>query len=58
MHNYCMHLLPLADIANNNYVHASTDVMLFYAEVGFHPTVKATVKAILANRSVLDMPDV
>ncbi len=50
--------LPLAELAYNNSVHASTSVTLFYAEKGFHPSIEATVQAIPANGSVTDLPDV
>jgi hypothetical protein len=53
-----VHWLPLAKFAYNNSVHASTSVTPFFAEKGFHPSIEATVLAILADGSVSDMPDV
>jgi hypothetical protein len=47
----------LAEFAYNNSIHASTGVMPFYAEKGFHPSIEATVQAIPADRSVPDVPD-
>jgi hypothetical protein len=52
-----VHWLPLAEIAYNNSVHASTSITLFFADKGFHPSVETTIKAIVANRFVLDVPD-
>jgi hypothetical protein len=31
--------------------------MLFVAEKGFHPSIEATIRAIAADTSILDMPD-
>jgi transposase InsO family protein len=49
--------LPLAEFAYNNSVHASTGVTPFYAEKGFHPSIEATVQAIPADGTFLDVPD-
>ncbi len=38
-------------------MHASTGVTPFYAEKGFHPSIEATVQAIPADGTVLDVPD-
>jgi hypothetical protein len=50
--------LPLAAFAYNNNVHASIGVMPFYAEKDFHPSIVATVRAILPDRTVQELPDV
>lgn len=31
------HLLPMAELASNNTIHASTGTTPFYADYGFHP---------------------
>jgi hypothetical protein len=31
--------------------------MPFFAETGFHPSTEATIRAILANRSIPDVPE-
>jgi hypothetical protein len=51
-----VHWLPLAEFAYNNSVHASTGVMPFFAEKGFYPSIVATIRAILADQSVPNMP--
>jgi hypothetical protein len=48
---------PLAKFTYNNSAHASTGVMLYFAEKVFHTSICASVWAILANGSVTDMPD-
>jgi hypothetical protein len=49
--------LPLAEFAYNNSVHASTGVTPFHAERMVYPNIEEGVREILANGSVLDMPD-
>ncbi len=58
LQDHWAHWLPLAEFAYNNSVHASTSVMLFFAEKGFHLSIKATVRAIPADESVPDVHDV
>jgi transposase InsO family protein len=53
-----VHWLPLAEFAYNSSVHASTGVTPYFAENGFHPSIEATVRAILADGSVPDVPNV
>ncbi len=52
-----MHWLPLAEFANNNSIHALTGATPFFAEKGFHPSIKATIEVIPADGSVPDVPD-
>jgi hypothetical protein len=52
-----MHWLPLAELAYNNSVYASTGIMLFFAEKGFHRSIEATVWSIPGNGAVPDVPD-
>ncbi len=49
--------LPLAELAYNNSLHASTGVTPFYAKKGFHPSIEATVQAIPADGTAPDVPD-
>ncbi len=57
MQDNWVHWLPLAKFAYNNSVHASTSVISFHAEKGLHRSIEATVQAILANRTVPDVPN-
>ncbi len=50
--------LPLAEFAYNNSVHATTSVTPFFTEKGFHLSIEATVQAIPADGTILDVPDV
>jgi hypothetical protein len=52
-----VHWLPLAKFAYNLSVNASTNVMLFFAKKGFHHSIEATVRAIVANGSVPNVAD-
>jgi hypothetical protein len=52
-----VHLLPLAKFAYNNWVHALTGFTPFFAKNNFHPSIEATVGAILADGSIPDVPD-
>ncbi len=52
-----MRWLPLAKFAYNNSIHASTGATPFFAEKSFHPSIEATVRAILADGSILDVSD-
>ncbi len=52
-----MHWLPLAEFAYNNSVHASTGVILFFAEKCYHLSIVATIQAIMTNISVPNIPD-
>jgi hypothetical protein len=52
-----VHWLHLAEFTYNNSVHASTGVMPFFAEMGFHPSIEATVQAIPADGSVHNVLD-
>jgi hypothetical protein len=52
-----VHRLPLTELAYNNSIHASTGITLFFAGKGFHRSIEATVRAILADGSVRDVPD-
>jgi hypothetical protein len=49
--------LPGAEFAYNNSVHATIGITPFSAEKVFHPSIEVTVQAILAGRTVEDVPD-
>jgi hypothetical protein len=49
--------LTPAELAYNNSVHASKDVMDFHAKKGFYASIEDTVLAILGDESVLDLLD-
>ncbi len=49
--------LILVKFTYNNRVHASIRVTLFYAEKGFLPSIEATLQAIPADGSILDVLD-
>jgi hypothetical protein len=53
-----VHWLPLAEFTYNNSVDASTSITLFFAEKGFYPSREVTIRAIPADISVSDVPDV
>jgi hypothetical protein len=52
-----VHWLPLAEFVYNNSIHASTGVIPFFAEKCYHLSILATVWAIIAHRSVPNIPD-
>jgi hypothetical protein len=52
-----VHWLPLAEFAYNDSVYASIGITPFYAEKGFHPSIEATVQAILANGYIPNVPN-
>jgi hypothetical protein len=49
--------LPLAELAYNNSVHASTGVTPFYAERMVHPSIEEALRVIPADGSVPDVPN-
>ncbi len=57
LHDDWVYWLPLAEFAYNNSVYASTGVTPFYAEKGFYPSIEATVHAIPADGTILDVPN-